>query len=278
MVGADLRNLANEAALSAARRGHDSVRQEDFMGALERILLGATRRIVLSEEDRRRTAYHEAGHALLGMLQPGADPVRKISIIPRGRALGVTVQSPESDRYGYGEHYLRGRLVGLLGGHAAEQLVYGETTTGPESDLEQATALARQMVGRWGMSDEVGLVSALPGPGEGGYVAPGGPGPTSPHTLELIDHEVKRITDEAHAQALTMLLEHREQLDALAAALLRSETLHAAEAYAAAGISMTGEPPPVQARPRAVPKQAKDGAPRHRGRRADTARREARHQ
>jgi cell division protease FtsH len=248
------------------------------MGALERILLGATRRIVLSEEDRRRTAYHEAGHALLGMLQPGADPVRKISIIPRGRALGVTVQSPESDRYGYGEHYLRGRLVGLLGGHAAEQLVYGETTTGPESDLEQATALARQMVGRWGMSDEVGLVSALPGPGESGYVVPGGPGSASPHTLELIDNEVKRITDQAHAQALAMLRDHRAQLDTLAAALLRSETLDAAEAYAAAGISMTGEAPPVQARPHAAPNQAKDGAPRHRGRRPDTARREARHQ
>jgi cell division protease FtsH len=278
MVGADLRNLANEAALSAARRGHDSVRQEDFMGALERILLGATRRIVLSEEDRRRTAYHEAGHALLGMLLPGADPVRKISIIPRGRSLGVTVQSPESDRYGYGEHYLHGRLVGLLGGHAAEQLVYGETTTGPESDLEQATALARQMVGRWGMSDEVGLVSALPAPGEGGYVVPGGPGSASPHTLELIDHEVKRITDEAHAQAVSMLRDHRAQLDALAAALLHSETLDAAEAYAAAGIPMTGAAPPVQARPNVVTNQPPDGAARRLGRRPEAMRRGAQHQ
>jgi cell division protease FtsH len=277
MVGADLRNLANEAALSAARSGHEAVRQEDFMGALERILLGATRRIVLSEEDRRRTAYHEAGHALLGMLQPGADPVRKISIIPRGRALGVTVQSPESDRYGYGESYLRGRLVGLLGGHAAEQLVYGETTTGPESDLEQATALAREMVGRWGMSKEVGLVSALPGPGEGGYVVPGGPGSASPHTLELIDTEVKRITDEAHAQALATLRDHRAQLDALAAALLRSETLDAAEAYAAAGIQMTGNAPPVQPRPSAVPERPRDRAPRRAAGRADAACTRARH-
>jgi cell division protease FtsH len=241
MVGADLRNLANEAALSAARLGHPAVERQDFTAALERILLGATRRIVLSEEDRRRTAYHEAGHALLGMLQPGADPVRKISIIPRGRALGVTVQSPESDRYGYGERYLRGRIVGLLGGHAAEQLVYGETTTGPESDLEQATALARQMVGRWGMSEAVGLVSALPGLGEGGYLTPDAPGAASPHTLELIDSEVRRITEEAHVQALATLRDHRQQLDALAAALLENESLDAPDAYAAAGIPMPGD-------------------------------------
>ena len=130
--------------------------------ALERITIGAARRIVLSEEERRRTAYHESGHALLGMLQPGADPVRKISIIPRGQALGVTYQSPVSDRYGYGESYLRGRLIGMLGGRAAEILIYGETTTGPETDLEQATSIARQMVGRWGMSEEVGAISALP--------------------------------------------------------------------------------------------------------------------
>ena len=170
MVGADLRNLVNEAALSAARRGEDAVSRADFTDALERIMLGAARRIVISDEERRRTAYHESGHALLGMLQPGADPIRKISIIPRGRALGVTYQTPASDRYGYAESYLRGRLIGLLGGRAAEQLTYGETSTGPESDLEQATSLARQMVGRWGMSDRVGAVSALPRAGEVGYL------------------------------------------------------------------------------------------------------------
>ncbi len=145
MVGADLRNLVNEAALTAARRNHDQVLLADFTDSLERIVLGAERRIVLSVAERERTAYHESGHALLGMLQPGADPVRKISIIPRGRALGVTFQSPSSDRYGYTADYLRGRMVGALGGRAAEQIIYGEITTGAESDLEQATRIARQM-------------------------------------------------------------------------------------------------------------------------------------
>jgi cell division protease FtsH len=238
MVGADLRNLVNEAALTAARRGAAAVSASDFTSALERILLGAARRIVISEDERRRTAYHESGHALLGMLQPGADPVRKVSIIPRGHALGVTFQSPDADRYGYGESYLRGRLVGLLGGRAAEQLVYGETTTGAESDLEQATALARQMVGRWGMSAHLGLVSALPRPGDEAVLIPGTAGAPSQRTLELIDDEVKRLTDRCYEQALRTLSEHREQLDRLAQALLARETLDEADAYAVAGIAV----------------------------------------
>ena len=131
---------------------------------MEKIVLGTERKIVLSAAERERTAYHESGHALLGMLVPGSDPVRKVSIIPRGRALGVTFQSPEADRYGYSVEYLRGRLVGALGGRAAEQLVFGDITTGAESDLEQATRIARQMVGRWGMSDAIGPVSVLPAP------------------------------------------------------------------------------------------------------------------
>ena len=162
MVGADLRNLVNEAALTAAREGEDSVRQEDFFEALEKVVLGTERKITLSRDERERTAFHESGHALLGMLVPGADPVRKVSIVPRGRALGVTFQSPASDRYGYDEAYLRGRIVGALGGRAAEEIVYGNVTTGAESDLEQVTRIARSMVGRWGMSDKVGLVSVLP--------------------------------------------------------------------------------------------------------------------
>jgi cell division protease FtsH len=238
MVGADLRNLVNEAALLAARRGRDAVGQEELADSLEKILLGAERHILISPEERERTAYHESGHALLGMLQPGADPVRKISIIPRGHALGVTFQSPESDRYGYGESYLRGRLVGMLGGRAAEQLVYGETTTGAEFDLEQATALARQMIGRWGMSTEIGPVSALPRPGEEGLLlgGMGGIGVPSERTRELIDDEVRRLTDTCYAQAFEMLTEHHEQLDLLAHALLARETLDEADAYAAAGI------------------------------------------
>ncbi|MGZ4271701.1 MAG: ATP-dependent zinc metalloprotease FtsH [Solirubrobacteraceae bacterium] len=248
MVGADLRNLANEAALTAARRGHNAVHRQDFTDAMERIVLGAARRIVISPAERRRTAYHESGHALLGMLQPGADPVRKVSIIPRGRALGVTFQSPEADRYGYSESYLRGRIIGALGGRAAEQLVYGEVTTGAESDLEQATLLARQMVGRWGMSELIGPVSALPAPGEEGFVMAGSAGAASPRTLERIDDEVRRIVDECQSQALERLTEHRSQLEALAAALLEHETLDAPEAYRAAGVPMPSgaeEPAPA---------------------------------
>ena len=236
MVGADLRNLVNEAALAAARQGHDAVERQDFSDALERIVLGAARRILLSPEDRRRTAYHESGHALLGMLEPGADPVRKVSIIPRGRALGVTFQSPDADRYGYSESYLLGRIVGALGGRAAEELVYGEVTTGAESDLEQATALARQMVGRWGMSEKIGLVSVLPGPQDEPLFFPGAPGGASERTRETMDDEVKRIADDCYVRALEALRDHRDQLDSLAGALLERETLDEADAYQAAGI------------------------------------------
>ena len=162
MVGADLRNLVNEAALQAARRQHEQVGAADFADALEKIVLGTVRGIMLSPEERERTAFHESGHALLGMLTPGADPVRKVSIIPRGQALGVTFQSPEVDRYGYSEKYLRGRITGALGGRAAEEVVYADTTTGAESDLDQVSSIARQMVGRWGMSGAIGPVTVLP--------------------------------------------------------------------------------------------------------------------
>ncbi len=246
MVGADLKNLVNEAALGAARRGEDSVSREDWSSALERVTLGAARRIVLSEEERRRTAYHESGHALLGMLQPGADPVRKITIIPRGQALGVTYQSPDSDRYGYGESYLRGRLIGMLGGRAAEILIYGESTTGPESDLEQATSIARQMVGRWGMSEEVGAISALPRSRGDNYMPAG---ELSQHTLELIDDEVKRIISECADEAKRQLAEHHDQLDHLAQTLLERETLDEADAYAVAGIDRTSAADPPVATP-----------------------------
>jgi cell division protease FtsH len=245
MVGADLKNLVNEAALGAARRGQQSVSREDWSDALERVTLGAARRVVISDEERRRTAYHESGHALLGMLEPGADPVRKITIIPRGQALGVTYQSPDSDRYGYGESYLRGRLVGMLGGRAAEILIYGETTTGPENDLEQATSITRQMVGRWGMSDEVGPISALPRSAGDNYMPAG---ELSQHTLELIDEEVRRIISECAEEAKRLLAEHRDQLESLAQALLERETLEEADAYAVAGIRRGSEAePPVPA-------------------------------
>jgi cell division protease FtsH len=235
MVGADLRNLVNEAALIAARRDHTKVTQADFADALERIVLGAERRITLSEEERERTAYHEAGHAVLGMLEPGADPVRKVSIVPRGRALGVTFQSPSTDRYGYDARYLEGRIVGALGGRAAEEIIYGNVTTGAESDLEQVTHIARQMVGRWGMSDVIGLVSVIPAPGEENYYGPGGQASVSDGTRELVDREVRRIVEGCYERSRRMLVANRERLESLTRALLEKETLDQDDAYRAAG-------------------------------------------
>jgi cell division protease FtsH len=236
MVGADLRNLVNEAALLAARRDHSEVQMSDFTDALEKIVLGAERKILLAPEERERTAYHESGHALLGMLTPGADPVRRISIIPRGMALGVTLQSPETDRYGYSRRYLCGRIIGALGGRAAEELVYGDITTGAENDLEQATRIARQMVGRWGMSEAIGPVSVLPDPRTEQPMPFDGNGP-APRTRELVDSEVRRILDDCYAEARATLAEHRGQLEQLTRALLDAETLEADEAYAAAGVA-----------------------------------------
>ena len=249
MVGADLRNLVNEAALLAARRGHEQTYRADFTDALEKILLGAERRIMISAEERRRTAFHEAGHALAGMLLPGADPVRKVSIIPRGQALGVTFQSPDADRYGYSTAYLRGRLTGLLAGRAAEQIVFEEVTSGAQSDLRQATMLAREMVGRWGMSKAVGLVSVLGAEDEASWGPWSGEGP-SERTRELVDDEIRTFIDAAYEQALELLVEHRAQLDTLAQALLEHETLDEPDAYAAAGV----HPPP-----RPLPAPAGDG-------------------
>jgi cell division protease FtsH len=168
------------------------------------------------------------------MLEPGADPVRKVSIIPRGQALGVTFQSPDSDRYGYGAEYLRGRIVGALGGRAAEEIVYGDVTTGAESDLEQVTAIARQMVGRWGMSDAIGPVAVLPRPGDGPLLP--GVDTVSEETRQMVDAEVRRIIEECYAEALGTLRENRDKLEALARALLERETLDEADAYRIAGI------------------------------------------
>jgi cell division protease FtsH len=231
MTGADLANLVNEAALLAARRGNEVVSQRDLTDALEKVQLGTARAVVIPEAERRRTAYHEAGHALLGMLQPGADPVRKVSIIPRGRALGVTLSTPEQDRYGYDAKYLRGRIVGALGGMAAEQEVFDVVTTGAESDLETVTRIARSMVGRWGMSEKVGAVSVLPAEGDPRLM-----GGTSA-MLDLVDQEVHRISAECLAEARRLLRENRTKLDAIATQLLIHETLDEPAVYAAAGIA-----------------------------------------
>ena len=232
MVGADLANLVNEAALRAAMQRREQVTGADLGAALEKAVLGTVRGIVLSPEEKLRTAHHESGHALLGMLTPGADPVRRVTIVPRGQALGVTVQTPQADRYGYSERYLRGRIVGALGGRAAEEVVYDDVTTGAASDLEQATALARQMVGRWGMSPAVGPVAVLPSGPEQPFAADG----VAPATRELVDSEVRRLLEECYREAVATLRGNRERLDRLARTLLERETLEEAEAYAAAGI------------------------------------------
>jgi cell division protease FtsH len=236
MVGADLANLVNEAALTAARRNHDKVQEADFTDSLERIVLGAERQVMMSEEDRRRTAYHEAGHAIVGMLTPGADPVRKVSIIPRGMALGVTFSAPESDRFNYLEPEVQAKIKVALGGRSAEEVVFGEISTGAESDIEQLTELARQMVGRWGMSEAVGPIAVIPRDGTGPF---GGGPEVSPETQRLLDDEVRRIVAEAHQQVIALLSENRSRLDGLAQALLEHETLDEDDAYAAAGVART---------------------------------------
>jgi cell division protease FtsH len=235
--GADLKNLVNEAALLAARRGGEDVTQKEFLDSLEKIVLGPERPLLLSREDRERIAYHESGHAILGLVVPGADPVHRVSIVPRGQALGVTYQRPQTDRYNYPEAYLRARIIGMLGGRAAEEIVYGTRTTGAESDIEQATAIARGMVTRWGMSEKLGMVqlTARQNPYLGGF---GGDKPFSEETGRVIDAEVQRIIDECHDEARGLLTEHRKALDALVEALLVRETLGEQEV-----LEVTGLPP-----------------------------------
>jgi cell division protease FtsH len=240
MVGADLANLVNEAALLAAKRGHDKVQRPDFTDALEKIVLGAERKILLNDNDRRRIAYHEGGHAIVGMLTPGADPVRKVSIIPRGQALGVTLSTPEDDRFNYSEDELRAKIKVSCGGRVAEQIVYDEPTTGAESDIQQLTGIARGMVERWGMSEKVGFLAVAPREGQSPLLP--GAEPVSEATKELIDSEVRRIVDDELDQVRQLLMDNRERLDALAEALLEHETLDELDAYAAAGIAREREP------------------------------------
>jgi cell division protease FtsH len=240
MVGADLANLVNEAALLAARRRHDVVEEADFTDSLERIVLGAERQVMMTEDDRRRTAYHEAGHAIVGMLTRGADPVRKVSIIPRGQALGVTFSAPDSDRFNYLLPEVIAKIKVSLGGRVAEEVVFGEISTGAESDLEQLTELARRMVGRWGMSATLGPVVLLPRDGTGPF---GGGPELSPDTQKLIDDEIRRVVTDAHEEVVALLRENRERLDHLAQALLEHETLDEDDAYAAAGVEAPADAP-----------------------------------
>ncbi|MER3439399.1 MAG: cell division protein FtsH, partial [Chloroflexota bacterium] len=228
--GADLANLVNEAALTAARRNRKEITNADFDEALDKVLLGTVRNGIMSKKEREVVAYHEAGHALVAHFSPGADPLRKVSIVPRGRALGVAVQTPEEDRYNVSRTYLQGRLAIALGGRAAEMIVFNEVTTGAENDLKQATSLARKMVGLWGMSDEVGPVYL--GTGEE-HVFLGREivqeKAFSDATAQRLDQAVRDIVEEALQRALELISLHRSKLDALVARLLEKETLDAAE-------------------------------------------------
>ncbi len=263
LVGADLRNLVNESALLAAQRGEDAVHQKDFADALETIALGPARPIMLSGEERERVAFHEGGHAILGLLLPGADPVGRVTIQPHGQALGVTYQQPEDDRHNYDEAYLRGRVIGAMGGRAAEEVVYGTRTTGAESDMQQATSIARQMVTRWGMSDQLGPITLAqrgdgqPGQAEG--VPTSSPWHTySEDTARLVDAEIRRVLDESYAQAVQLLSQHRKELEALAEALLEHETLDAQDLFRVTGLTPVR---PAEILPIPLPTATYNGAP-----------------
>jgi cell division protease FtsH len=233
MVGADLANLVNEAALLAARRNLDRVNQNSFEEALDKILLGAERPLVLRDEDLSVTAYHEAGHALTGMLSDGSDPVTKVTIVPRGQALGVTMYTPLDDRYNYPKDYLLTQVVTALGGRAAEQVVFNQITTGAENDLQRVTAIARQMVTRWGMSDRLGTISfsERQSPFASGGDT-GAPTNYSEETAEIIDEEVGRIVREGYDKAVNILTLHRPTLDGIAQALRKHETIDAKQLQA----------------------------------------------
>jgi cell division protease FtsH len=247
--GADLENLCNEAALLAAARNANQVTLADCREALDKVRLGGVRPLALSEAERRVTAYHEGGHTVVAWRSPGADPVEKVTIIPRGRALGVTEQVPERDRYSFSLSYLTTRLAIMVAGRAAEEIVFGDVTTGAQSDLTQATRLARQMVTQWGMGS-VGLAAVEGDDQQDRYSAL--TKPYSEATAALIDADVQRLLDDAHKRARDILTASRAELDRLAAALLKSETV-----YSEGLVKILG---PQPAAPDLTPKQfAPDG-------------------
>ena len=229
MSGADLANLVNEAALFAARSSKRLVDMEDFEKAKDKILMGAERRsMVMNEEEKRNTAYHESGHAVVAKLVPKSDPVHKVTIIPRGRALGLTMQLPEEDRYAYDRVYLMSRIAVLFGGRIAEELFMHQMTTGASNDFERATQMARDMVTRYGMSDALGIM--VYGENEGEIFL--GRSVTthknmSEATMEKVDAEIRRILDEQYALARKLLEDNRDKVEAMAAALLELETIDA---------------------------------------------------
>jgi cell division protease FtsH len=256
MVGADLANLVNEAALLAARRNLELVNQKCFDEALDKILLGAERPLVLNEEDLNVIAYHESGHALTGLLSEYADPVQKVTIVARGQALGVTMSVPLDDRYNYSKEYLLTQLVTLLGGRSAEQVAIGRITTGAENDLQRVTAIARQMVTRWGMSERLGTISFSERTSpfmSGGPTA--APQDYSETTAEAIDEEVERIVDMCYNRAIELLQAHRPTLDRMAQELRKHETINASQLrqiMEETGAEIVAPQTPSQALPKGV--------------------------
>jgi cell division protease FtsH len=229
LAGADLANLVNEAAVLAARRNKSLVDMSDFEEAKDKVMLGVERRsLQLSEDDRKLTAYHEAGHSVVSLKVEGADPIHKVTIVPRGRALGLMTSLPDKDRYGMTKEFLLGRLAINFGGRVAEELIFGpeKVTTGAGSDIEQATAIARRMVTQFGMSDRVGMMAV--GDREQEIFLGrefGQRREISERTAEMVDDEIKRLLDEAHARARAILTENRPLLDRIADTLLERETI-----------------------------------------------------
>ncbi|MBI2572164.1 MAG: ATP-dependent zinc metalloprotease FtsH [Candidatus Schekmanbacteria bacterium] len=249
-TGADLANMVNEAALLAARENCDKVYMEHFDSAKDKVLMGAERRsVILSEKERRMTAYHEAGHALLAVLLPECDPIHKVTIIPRGRALGLTQTLPIDERHSYSREYLLDRISMLMGGIAAEKIVFKEHTTGPEDDIDKATELARRMVCKWGMSEAMGPLAF--GRREeqiflGREIAQHQD--YSEETAIHIDKEVRGIVVDSYERAKAVLLENLERLHAMAAALLEREALDAEAIRTLIGMSVVALPEPQSAR------------------------------
>jgi cell division protease FtsH len=253
--GADLANLVNEAALFAARASKRLVDMEDFERAKDKVMMGAERRsMVMTDEERKNTAYHESGHAVLGYLLPKSDPVHKVTIIPRGRALGVTIQLPEQDRYAYDRDYLLSRIAVLFGGRIAEEVFMNQMTTGASNDFERATQIARDMVTRYGMSDELGTMVYAENEGEvflGRSVTR--QTNVSEETMRKVDGEIRRIIDTQYALARKMIEDNRDKVEAMTKALLDWETIDADQI----GDIMKGFPPRPP-KPSATPFRRKD--------------------
>ncbi len=256
--GAELENLVNEAALQAAKLNKNEVNMSDFEFAKDKIFMGRERRsLILSDEEKRITAYHEGGHALTAKLLPGSDPVHKVSIVPRGRALGITMQLPGEDRHGYSRNFLRNNLVILLGGRVAEEIIFKDVTTGASNDIERVTKLARKMVTEWGMSDAIGTLT-IGETGEEVFIGREWVQNKnySEDTARLVDAEVKRIVEEAHERCTKLLTENIDKLHRIAEALIERETISGEEL----DMLIEGKPlPPSEEHPASGKSGPKDG-------------------